>query len=429
MNSLANPPRPDFSQWEQNGSEKALNGSEAVQGNAESVAAPAEVVRELAALADHFAMPTVWLARRDGSGNLQVDHVEGEPVGTIRRGEVYPAEASPLEPGAIPTARLDGDVTDGGFADMAACLQFEAGAGMAAPLLDDEGAVIGEIVAVAPAPDPTLGPRDLAVFRSFAAQCNRVLNRAREKDAELATARERIGAMLDGQAVTMFHQPIHRLSDGKPVGVECLARFPDLTKRGPQAWFDDAMKTGLGEELELTAVRCAVESIEAIPEGIFAGINASPATILSGRLRAAVEQVEGAAIVIEITDHAEVAADPAFHREIEALRAFARIAIDDMGSGLADLEALSMLKPDILKLNMALTRGAGHDPGHRAIAGAFAQFAAETGALLVAEGIESAVEAEMMRELGVAYGQGYHFARPLPVVAAQQHLLGMSLED
>ena len=429
MNSLANPPRPDLSQWEQNGFETTLNGFEASQDTPESVPVPAEAVRELAAIADHFAMPTVWVARRDATGNLQVDHVEGEPVGTIRQGEVYPAAASPLRPDAIPAARLDGDVTDGGFADMAACLQFEAGAGMAAPLLNEEGAVIGEIVAVAPAPDPTLGPRDLVVFRSFATQSNRALNQASAKHADLATARERIGAMLDGQAVTMFHQPIHRLSDGKPVGVECLARFPDLTKRGPQAWFDDAMKTGLGEELELTAVRCALESIETIPEGIFAGINASPATILSGRLREAVEQVEGAAIVIEITDHADLAADPAFHREIETLRGFARIAIDDMGSGLADLEALGMLKPDILKLNMALTRGAGHDPAHRAIVGAFAQFAADTGAILVAEGIESAAEAEMMRELGVAYGQGYHFARPLPVVAARQHLLGMSLDD
>ena len=69
---------------------------------------------------------------------------------------------------------------------------------------------------------------------------------------------------------------------GRPEGVECLARFPDFNKRGPSAWFEDAELVGLGTQLEMTAVRCALETLGHVPDGIYAAVNASPKTILSG---------------------------------------------------------------------------------------------------------------------------------------------------
>ena len=211
--------------------------------------------------------------------------------------------------------------------------------------------------------------------------------------------------------------------------MECLARFPDLTKRGPQAWFDDAEKAGLGNQLEMTAVRCALETVGSVPDGIYAAINASPATILSGELRHVLEESGARDLVIEITEHQEVEDFEALAREIAAIRPFARIAIDDVGTGYAGLRHLIELQPDILKMDMVLTRKCDKDPARRAIAAAMVQFARDIGAKLIAEGIETEEERAVMQDLGVDYGQGYLFARPLPVVAAQQHLLGVHIDE
>jgi len=297
------------------------------------------------------------------------------------------------------------------------------------PLRLADGTVWGSFCALGRQPDRSMNPRDLAILKSFAGLVGERIESSLEEDITLREARKRVEAMLDGHAVTMFQQPIHDLKTAKPVGVECLARFPDLNKRGPQAWFDDAERTGLGNELEMTAVRCALETVGTVPDGIYAAINASPATILSGNLRRELEQAEPGNLVIEITEHQQVDDFAALAREIEALKPFARIAIDDVGTGYAGLRHLIELQPDILKMDMVLTRECDSDPARRAIAAAMVQFAGDIGARLVAEGIETEAERAVMQDLGVDYGQGYLFARPLPVVAAQQHLLGVAMEE
>ena len=78
---------------------------------------------------------------------------------------------------------------------------------------------------------------------------------------------------------------------------------------------------------------------------------------------------------------------------------------------------------------MALTRDIHKDPARRALTGALVQLSRDIGCKLIAEGIETVEERAAMAALGVDYGQGYLFARPLPVVAAQQHLLGLRDTD
>lgn len=297
------------------------------------------------------------------------------------------------------------------------------------PLRLADGTVWGSFCALGRKPDRSMNPRDLAILKSFAGLVGERIESSLEDQMSRREARKRVEAMLDGHAVTMFQQPIHDLASGKPVGVECLARFPDLNKRGPQAWFDDAERCGLGSALEMTAVRCALETVGTVPQGIYAAINASPSTILSGQLRQELEMAEPVDLVIEITEHQQVDDFAALAREIRALKPFARIAIDDVGTGYAGLRHLVDLQPDILKMDMVLTRQCDTDPARRAIAAAMVRFAGDIGARLVAEGIETEAERAVMQQLGVDYGQGYLFARPLPVVGAQQHLLGVAMEE
>jgi EAL domain-containing protein (putative c-di-GMP-specific phosphodiesterase class I) len=92
-----------------------------------------------------------------------------------------------------------------------------------------------------------------------------------------------------------------------------------------------------------------------------------------------------------------------------------RIAIDDAGAGFASLRHTLHIAPDIVKLDMSLTRGIDADRTKRALAAAMVSFAEEVGFALVAEGIETREELEALRELGVAFGQGFFMAEPGPL--------------
>ncbi len=297
------------------------------------------------------------------------------------------------------------------------------------PLRLSDGTVWGSFCALGRKPDRTLTERDLKVLKSFAGLAAERIESALELDILSMQARERVESMLDGHGVSTFQQPIISFATGLPVGVECLSRFPDLTTRGPDAWFEDAELVGLGLELEMTAVRCALESLSHIPDGLYATINVSPQTVASGKVRALLEASDPTNLVVEITEHCQVGDFDELAREIAALKPHAKIAIDDVGTGYSGLRHIVDLQPDILKMDMVLTRGIERDPARKAMTAALVQLAHEIGCTLVAEGIETQEEARAMKELGVDCGQGFLYSRPLPVVAAQQFLIGAQTED
>ncbi|MEZ5233688.1 MAG: EAL domain-containing protein [Acidimicrobiales bacterium] len=89
-----------------------------------------------------------------------------------------------------------------------------------------------------------------------------------------------------------------------------------------------------------------------------------------------------------------------------------RLAVDDTGSGWSSLQHILRLAPDIIKLDRALIANIDVDPGRRALVTSMATFAAETGALVVAEGIERPEELTALCAMGVRYGQGYLLGSP-----------------
>jgi EAL domain-containing protein (putative c-di-GMP-specific phosphodiesterase class I) len=70
------------------------------------------------------------------------------------------------------------------------------------------------------------------------------------------------------------------------------------------------------------------------------------------------------------------------------------------------------LRPDIIKIDVDVTRSIEHDPVKQAIANAFRSIAAGAGALSLAEGIETEEELQMLRSLNIEAGQGYLLGRP-----------------
>ena len=90
----------------------------------------------------------------------------------------------------------------------------------------------------------------------------------------------------------------------------------------------------------------------------------------------------------------------------------AQIALDDLSCGTEALLCLEILKPNIAKIDMALTAGIQHSEARRKLIAALVELAHEQGAQVVAEGIERVDEYETMLELGVDLGQGFYFGQP-----------------
>jgi EAL domain-containing protein (putative c-di-GMP-specific phosphodiesterase class I) len=93
------------------------------------------------------------------------------------------------------------------------------------------------------------------------------------------------------------------------------------------------------------------------------------------------------------------------------------IAVDAAGAGFASLRHVIELRPGYVKLDISLIRGVGDDDARQALVAGMVHFAAETGCLLVAEGIETDTELAALRRLGIGLGQGYLLGRPGPLPA------------
>lgn len=291
------------------------------------------------------------------------------------------------------------------------------------PLRLRDGRIYGTFCCISLEPDRSLTQRDISTLRAFADLAANQIERKMEGDRERNDVLARVDSLIERDGLTIFHQPIHQLSDGAAVGVECLARFADGADRPPSDWFDEAVSVGRGVELEMLAVRQALRGLPYIPAELYMSINASPETVLSGALDDALANVEPGRIVIELTEHARVTDYNALRTALEKLRDRARIAIDDVGAGYSGLRHIVDLRPDILKLDISLTRHVDLDHARRALTQAMVAFAKSIGSAIIAEGVETEGERKAMAGFGVACAQGYLFSRPMPVVVAQQFLL------
>jgi EAL domain-containing protein (putative c-di-GMP-specific phosphodiesterase class I) len=208
------------------------------------------------------------------------------------------------------------------------------------------------------------------------------------------------------------------LDSGEVFGLEALSRFPSEPSHGPDVWFAQAATLGLGVELELAAIAAAVAPLSSLPSVLKLGLNVSPETILSSELSRALEHVAIDRLVLEITEHAHISDYPRLRTALAPWRsAGVRLAIDDAGAGYASFRHILELAPDSIKLDISLTRDIQVKRPQRALAAALVAFAGETGASIVAEGIETADELATLRDLGVPLGQGYYLRRPEPLPA------------
>lgn len=232
--------------------------------------------------------------------------------------------------------------------------------------------------------------------------------------AELASRRQ-LEAIIANREINILCQPIVDLDSGQLIAAEALARFPGPPLQPPDVWFALAHQLGLGVPLQLLAVELAVGLLDALPSRVLLCINADPDAILAPQLPAILEQAGAGRVVLELTEHLEIGSYEQLRQTLAVLRdQGSTLAVDDTGAGVASMAHIVKLAPDLIKLDRGFTTGIDIDPVRRSVAGAFVTLANETGAKIVAEGIETAAELDTVRQLGIEYGQGYFIARPAP---------------
>ena len=287
------------------------------------------------------------------------------------------------------------------------------GSHVSIPIRLADGTPYGMFCCVSPRAMPSLNERDLDTMRVFAGLAAKQVNR--EIEERLAARESRAGteAVLAAKGFEVVYQPIFDLVGMKLSSYEALTRFSPLPYRSPDKWFGEAFASGLGIDLELAVIRTAVEALEALPGYLDLAVNASPDTIVSGRLLDALDARYLARTTLELTEHAKVADYALLHHALAPLKeAGVKIAVDDAGAGYSGLQHIVQLAPDIIKLDMSLTRSIDVHPARRALATAMIFFARETGAAVVAEGIETQDELTALQSLGVNKGQGYLLGKP-----------------
>jgi len=266
-------------------------------------------------------------------------------------------------------------------------------------------------------PDPLLQDTDAGMIRVLARAVARLIEQhGLTAPAARHAAIERIRTVLEGSGLSMVFQPIVDLDSRMTLGYEALARFGTQPERTPDRWFAEAARVDLGADLEMAAVKAALSHLDLLPIGAFLSVNASTATVASPAFLAAVRGIPAGKLVVELTDHLHIEDDRALGKALATLgMAGVQIATDVTDAGFETLSHLLQLTPDIIKLDGLLIRGIETDPVRRVLGQTVVAFAAEIGASVVGESIQTQAELAMLKAIGVRSGQGHLLAPPGPL--------------
>lgn len=226
--------------------------------------------------------------------------------------------------------------------------------------------------------------------------------------------------LIEGRAVVPHFQPLVRMSDLTVCGFEALARSEISGLTNPKAMFETSTLLGRSVELSIVCRERAVEAAKAFGPGYLIFVNTHPHEDIDcdvlPHLRALRRQHPQVQIVLEV--HEAAVNDPSrmrdFTQELKSLGVL--LAYDDFGAGQSRLLELVQAPPDILKFDMHLIRNIDTAPvSQRRMLKLLVEMTRDFSTATLAEGIETAAEAEVCRELGFDYGQGYLYGRPMRI--------------
>ena len=222
-------------------------------------------------------------------------------------------------------------------------------------------------------------------------------------------------------AMRAVFQPIYDLATGVPRGFEGLVRpLPGSGFTDTGSMFEAAEATGRTAELDIACLNMVMETSARLRLPGTLAINLSPRTMERDDFSVhaltriiARHGLDPRRIVLELTEREGVEDIGRLRQAVDACRvAGIRLAADDVGAGNAGLRLLSQLRFDIVKIDLSLVQGGAVRDASLEVVRTLRDLADRWGALVVAEGIETPHQLDVVRSLGIPAGQGYLLGRP-----------------
>lgn len=236
--------------------------------------------------------------------------------------------------------------------------------------------------------------------------------------------------VIEKKCLETFYQPIISLKNRAVIGVEALSRItlPEYKHVTPAVLFEQAAAQGLSVELDRLCRDTAIQGFQTTHQNhpqLFLFLNFDT-TILDKNVMGSLYlfniikkyNIAPQNVVIEICESKV--------KSLDHLRAFINsykqygflFALDDIGTGHSNLDRILLTKPDVLKVDRCIVQNLDQDFYKQELFSSIVSTARKIGALVLAEGIETANEAMVSCELGAELLQGFYFSRPFP---AQQY--------
>ncbi|MBS3805730.1 MAG: EAL domain-containing protein, partial [Oleiphilaceae bacterium] len=238
---------------------------------------------------------------------------------------------------------------------------------------------------------------------------------------------QELNRLLAKEEITTLLQPIVNIEKKSVFGYEALSRGPsDSLLHTAQMLFETAERCNLTLELETLCLRTAARHWSGRGNPLKLFVNISPAKLMPSEFNPAQLQellqangLNASDIVIELSERYPTADPTELLKTLAWLKAEGfLIAIDDLGSGYSGLKLWSELKPDFVKIDRHFIRDIQDDLIKREFLRSVVELADRLGCKLIAEGVETKEELQVVSGLGIALVQGFLFGRPKAVATA-----------
>jgi diguanylate cyclase (GGDEF)-like protein len=248
-----------------------------------------------------------------------------------------------------------------------------------------------------------------------------------EAFSERLIIEQALKAALGSGAIQFLYQPKISLATGQPCGMEALARWRDpvLGDVSPAKFIPLAEESELIETLGDLAIRAALRDAKTLWDQGFrnmpVAVNVSARQIKDGfseKLLAALNEsgLPAQAVHVEITESSVMPNSDATQRFLSDLsRLGIKVALDDFGTGWSNMAMLKTLPLSYLKMDRSFIVGLGKDEKDAAIAKAIIGLAKALGVEVIAEGVETHMQAQQLVYLQADQIQGYYVCRPMPI--------------
>lgn len=248
-----------------------------------------------------------------------------------------------------------------------------------------------------------------------------------------------IRQLIAERSLTPHFQPIVALQQASITGYESLIRGPQGSPlHSPDAIFSAARAGGCELELEVHCYWLALRAFarSGVDGRLFVNMSAAALFALAGEGPDAVMRFMRSVgllpsrLVIELTEHTRVASFDALREALKPMRSLGvGLALDDFGDGHSSLKSWTELAPDFVKVDKHFVQGIHASNRHLEILRVFLYVAERFGGALIAEGIEHESDLTVLRDMGVANGQGYLLGRPVERPAAVSEAVSRALRS